>query len=73
MEALGGEAAQRASGPDADLRDFAVLRGWIRPLVRITVSDAADPHPHWLVSTRRPEEFVGAVEASRPAAGDRRG
>lgn len=73
VEALRGEEAQRVSGPDADLRDFAVLRAWVRPLVRVTVSDAADPHPHWLLSTRRPEEFVRAVEASRPAAGDRRG
>jgi hypothetical protein len=31
--------------------------------VRVTVRDARDPAPYWLVSSRRPEQLAAAVTA----------
>lgn len=64
-EALCGDAARRALGPESDSRAFLFTRPFVRDVVRIEVADPADPHPHWLVSTRRPQELAAAVEALR--------
>lgn len=63
-----GEAAhltvaetQDLSGPAADARAWLTLPPYTRRAVRVEVRDAADPHPYWLVGTRRPEEFAAAV------------
>jgi len=64
---LGGETARAALGRDANHRDFLLTRPYVPGLVRIRLSDPADPHPAWLVSTRRPEDFAAAVNAPRNA------
>lgn len=60
-EALGGEAARLARGPQLDARAYLCLRGWIPAVVRIHLADPQDPTPYWLVSTRRPEALVAAL------------
>ncbi len=67
-EPLTGDDARAALGPGADHRDFLFTRPYIGDLVRITIDDPADPHPSWLVSTRRPEEFAAAIEQMRQPA-----
>ncbi len=53
-------------GVRLDARAYLVLRGWVDPVVRIPVADDEDPVPYWLVSTRRPDELVAALERARP-------
>ena len=36
-------------------------------LASLTLDDAADPHPAWLVSARRPERVQAALAARTPA------
>lgn len=60
-EALVGEAARLARGPQLDARAYLCLRGWIPAVVRIHLADPQDPTPYWLVSTRRPEALVAAL------------
>lgn len=55
--------AQR--GVDLDARAWLLIRGWVAPVVRIDVTDPADPTPYWLVSTRHPEDLVAALEAAK--------
>lgn len=62
-EALAPAEAALAMGPAADTRDFLQTRPYIKALVRITLDDPADPHPHWLVSSRDPEGLARAVRA----------
>lgn len=50
-------------GPDADRRALLVMRGYLPASVEIAIADAADPHPYWLVSTRRPDELAQALTA----------
>lgn len=64
-EVLRGEQARHARGPGLDARAFLVLRGWVDPVVRVRLVDPQDPTPYWLVSTRRPEDLVRALEAAR--------
>ncbi|MCD2442350.1 DUF3093 domain-containing protein [Agromyces sp. SYSU K20354] len=59
------EQARVERGTGLDARAFLVIRGWIKPVVRIPVVDPADPTPYWLVSTRRPKELAAAINRSR--------
>jgi hypothetical protein len=66
--AFTGAEATSERGPGLDARAFLLLRGGVDGLVRVDLSDPADPTPYWLVSTRNPDllvsELIGAV-ASR--------
>jgi len=50
-------------GTRLDARAYLVLRGWISGVVRIQISDEADPTPYWLVSTKRPHELAAVLNA----------
>ena len=63
VDALEGEAARRARGPELDPRAFVVFRGTTQRLVRIRISSTVDPTPSWLVSSRRPAALVQALES----------
>lgn len=58
-----GAQARQERGPGLDARAFLVIRGWVDPVVRVTLDDPTDPTPYWLVSTRRPDELVAALGA----------
>jgi hypothetical protein len=61
------DAAQlrRAHGTELDARAYLCMRGWIPTGVRVEISDPQDPTPYWLVSTRRPQQLVAALDAAR--------
>jgi len=63
--ALDADQTRSTAGRDADARAFLVLRPYLRHSVKVTITDPSDPAPYWLVSCRRPERVVAAVEASR--------
>lgn len=60
-EALHGEDAATAVGVGADQRDFLHTRPYVKDLVRVKLADPADPHPHWLVSSRRATDLAAAI------------
>jgi len=63
--AYSGEEAVMERGQRLDSRAWLLLRGWVQPVVRVNVEDAADPTPYWLVSTRHPESVVAALESAK--------
>ncbi len=63
--ALDAAATRRRMGPGADARAWLVTRPYLAESVEITLQDPADPTPYWLVSTRRPQDLVAAIEAAR--------
>lgn len=69
--ALDREAVRRQAGVDADARAYLLLRPYLKRGIRVDVVDPADPTPYWLISCRRPDALVSALEAgrSRRAAG----
>lgn len=69
VEALDKTASQHVLGAGADTTDLLLTRPYIAELVRISIADKADPHAHWLVSSRRAEELAGVIaDLSRTAA-----
>jgi hypothetical protein len=62
------EDATRQRGPALDARAWLLIRGWADGVVKVEVADDRDPVPYWLVSTRRPDELVSALERLRPSA-----
>ncbi|GAB2838821.1 DUF3093 domain-containing protein [Lentzea nigeriaca] len=63
VEIIAPEDRRKAMGPQLDPAAYVVTRGWVKPLVRVTVNDPADPTPYWMISTRRPEELVAAIKS----------
>lgn len=54
-------AKQVALGPDLDPTAHLVHRAWVRPVVRIELTDPADPTPYWVISVRDAEGLVAAL------------
>lgn len=52
--------------------DFFAVRPYATRALVVTLRDPADPHPHWVVSSARPESLAAAVAAHgvRAGAGD---
>ena len=60
---LTGELARAERGPGADARRFVLLRPWrASTAVLVTLDDAADPHPAWLLTCRHPDRLVRALQ-----------
>lgn len=70
-EVLDSERTRALLGVDANAAAFVVQRPWLPEAVTVTVEDAADPHPYWLVSSRRPVQLTAAIERARAKAGAR--
>ncbi|HEX2361039.1 MAG TPA: DUF3093 domain-containing protein [Jiangellaceae bacterium] len=63
--ALDAVRARAARGPEADPQAYLLVRGYVGPMIQVTVDDPADPVPYWLVSTRHPEKLAAALSAAR--------
>ena len=63
--ALDAQDVRRVAGVDADARAHLLLRPYLKRGVRLDIDDPADPTPYWLLSSRRPERLVAAIEAGR--------
>lgn len=61
VRALDARQTDEAFGPHADRDALFVSRPYVRTSVRVGIDDAADPHPAWLVASRRPEELAEAI------------
>ena len=59
-----------ARGRLADPAAFLCLRSWVSQSVLVEVEDPDDPHPYWLVSTRRGRALAPVLAAARDAARD---
>jgi Protein of unknown function (DUF3093) len=74
VEVLGEAVAARGAmarderGRKLDARAFLLIRGWVDPVVRVELRDSADPTPYWLLSTRRPDELLRALEEARSSS-----
>ena len=63
--ALDADGVRRQAGVDADARAYLLLRPYLKRGVRVDITDPADPTPYWLISCRRPDALVSALEATR--------
>ncbi|WP_423917203.1 DUF3093 domain-containing protein [Frigoribacterium sp. 2-23] len=63
--AFTGSAATAERGPRLDARAWTLFRGWVKPVVKVSLTDESDPAPYWLVSTRKPDEVVRGLDGIR--------
>lgn len=66
-ERLDAPQTRARLGVDADVQAFVVQRPYLNEAVAVPVTDAADPHPYWLVTTRRPAQLTAALAQGRAA------
>ncbi|WP_345764579.1 DUF3093 domain-containing protein [Diaminobutyricibacter sp. McL0608] len=64
----GPDAAVLERGQRLDARAWLLIRGWVKPVVKVPVLDPQDPAPYWLISTRSPDQLVRALDEGRLAA-----
>lgn len=57
------DATRDRMGPGADVRAWLCVRPYLSRTVEIGIDDPADPHPYWLIGTRRPELLAAAINA----------
>ena len=65
-----GDAATLERGQRLDARAWLLIRGWIKPVVKVPVADLDDPTPYWLLSTRNPDQLVRVLEEARQSSGE---
>lgn len=65
VELFRDDGARGERGTGLDARAWLVIRPWIDPVVKITLSDPLDPTPYWLVSSARPQALVDAIRAAQ--------
>lgn len=62
--------AMRHARRHGDGRDYLVLRAWSSSRgVSIVLDDDRDPHPRWVVTSRRPQALAEAINAVRANPG----
>lgn len=65
VTAFDGEEASLERGQRLKATAFLLIRGGIRGVVRVQITDPKDPTPYWLISTRRPTELAAAIMRSQ--------
>ena len=63
IEVIRPGAKQRALGPDLDPAAFVLHTGWVGPVLRIVVTDPADPTPYWIFSVRHADELAELLQS----------
>lgn len=69
VEVLDADATRARLGVDADARAFVIQRAWLDESVVVAVNDPADPHPYWLIGSRRPAQLAAAIRRRRAEVG----
>lgn len=60
-EVVEKEQIFRERGPNLDPAAHRVFQGTVKTALKIPLTDPEDPTPYWLVSTRKPREFLEAL------------
>lgn len=61
VEVFDAKDKRKVLGPHMDPSAFVLHRNWVRPLVRVQVTDPQDPTPYWVFSTRHPEKVASLL------------
>lgn len=65
-----GDDATEQRGTKLNGLAYLCIRGWIKPVVKMEITDPTDRTPYWLTSSRNPEHLTAALRGgARPTAG----
>ena len=65
MKLLSEAELRHEIGQGIDARNYLLVRGWLKQGVMIENTDAVDPAPYWIITSRRPERFAEALRTAR--------
>ncbi|WP_435582407.1 DUF3093 domain-containing protein [Amycolatopsis thermoflava] len=65
VEVIGKDRKRKAMGPELDPAAYVTHRGWVGSLLRVHLTDPADPTPYWVFSTRRPEALAELLRSGK--------
>ncbi|MGA7207230.1 MAG: DUF3093 domain-containing protein [Specibacter sp.] len=60
-----GDDATAQRGTALNGLAYLCIRGWIKPVVKIEITDPHDTTPYWLTSSRHPEHLAAALGGSQ--------
>ena len=60
-EVIDAQSAFQERGVKLDSRAFTKFQIGVKQLVKIEITDPADPTPYWLIATRNPEVLAGLI------------
>lgn len=63
IEVIRPDAKRRVLGPDLDPAAFVLHTGWVGPVLRVMLTDPADPTPYWVFSVRHAEQLAALLRA----------
>lgn len=63
-----GDEARRVRGPGLQARSWHLIRGGIDGIVVVPITDADDPTPEWVISTRTPDRLAAAIRRARASS-----
>lgn len=64
-EVVPKDERQVALGPELDPAAFLMLRAWVRPVVRVEITDPDDKTPYWVFNVRDAPGLLAALKAAR--------
>ncbi|MDO5754176.1 DUF3093 domain-containing protein [Arthrobacter sp.] len=68
VTAYHGQDATDQRGTKLNGLAYLCIRGWIKPVVKMEITDPTDRTPYWLASSRNPEHLAAALRGTGPAA-----
>jgi hypothetical protein len=51
-------------GPNLNPAAYKVFQGTVKTALKLTVKDASDPTPYWIISTRKPVQLATVLKAT---------
>lgn len=68
MKLLTESELKHEIGQGIDARNYLLVRGWLKQGVKIENTDASDPAPYWIITSRSPQRFANALREARDTA-----
>ncbi|MGH3857172.1 MAG: DUF3093 domain-containing protein [Pseudonocardiaceae bacterium] len=65
IQVINPKDTRRALGPELDPAAFVLHAGWVGPVLRITLTDPADPTPYWIFSVRQAEKLAELLRGNK--------
>ena len=65
MTPLDADDLRLTIGHRADARAFLMVSAWVKTGIKVEIVDPEDPTPYWVVSTRKPQELIAAIEGAK--------
>lgn len=58
---LNSQGMKLLRGRDANVIAFNAVRFWMKSGIKVEIKDINDPVPYWLISSKRPEKLISAI------------